>query len=69
VLSSELRQNDVTGQTFYTAHVKTLGGTMDIVADVQQVKGELKPGSIVQGEFWFCAKLADSNATPGRALS
>jgi hypothetical protein len=69
VLSSELRQNDVTGQTFYTAHVKTLGGTMDIVADVQQVKGELKPGSIVQGEFWFCAKLADSDATPGRALS
>jgi hypothetical protein len=69
VLASEQRRNSVTGQVFHAALVKTLGGTMDIVADVRQVQAELRPGCIVQGEFWLCAKLADSDAMPGGAPS
>lgn len=61
VLASELRQNSMTGQTFHSALVKTLGGTVDIVADERQVQGELRPGSIVQGEFWLCARLFEAN--------
>jgi hypothetical protein len=61
VLASEQRQNSVTGQTFHSALVKTLGGTIDIVADTRQVQGEMHPGSIVQGEFWLCARLIEGN--------
>jgi hypothetical protein len=64
VLSCELRRNSVTGQSFHAALVKTLGGTIDIVADTRQVREQLQPGCIVQGEFWLCARLieGDGNA-------
>ena len=64
ILSARQRQNSVTGQTFHTALVKTLGGTIDIVADDAQVREELRPNAIVQGEFWLCARLIEGN---GRA--
>jgi len=59
VLSAEARRNSITGQLFHTALVKTLGGTIDLVADETQIQGELKPGYIVQGEFWLCARLIE----------
>jgi hypothetical protein len=61
VLASEQRQTSVTGQTFHSALVKTLGGTVDVVADVRQVQGELRQGCIIQGEFWLCARLIEGN--------
>ena len=61
VLASELRSNSVTGQSFYAALVKTLGGTIDLVADVGQVREDLRPGCIVQGEFWLCARLIEGH--------
>lgn len=60
VLSAGQRVNGVTGQTFHTALVKTLGGTIDLVADASQVPGVLRPDFIVQGEFWLCARLVDA---------
>jgi hypothetical protein len=63
VLSAERRVNGVTGQSFQTALVKTLGGTIDLVADASQVQGVLRPDFIVQGEFWLCAKLLDVEKT------
>lgn len=62
VLESEKRKNDVTGQEFCTALIKTLGGTVDLVADIRQLQGELRAGSIIQGEFWLCARLLESDA-------
>jgi hypothetical protein len=61
VLSSEIRTNALTGQLFRTALVKTLGGTIDVVADDRLLRGELRPGNIVQGEFWLCARLIEEN--------
>ncbi len=61
VLTADQRQNSVTGQTFHAALVKTLGGTIDVVADAGQVHGELQPGCIIQGEFWLCARLIEGN--------
>ncbi|MBX2806081.1 MAG: hypothetical protein KTR19_08920 [Hyphomicrobiales bacterium] len=61
VLSLVKRQNSVTGQSFYTTLIKTLGGTIDLVADESQISGELAPGAIIQGECWLCAKLSDTN--------
>jgi hypothetical protein len=64
VLECEVRRNEITGQEFHSALVKTLGGTLDVVADKTQLRGELHPGNIVQGEFWLCARLIEGN---GRA--
>jgi hypothetical protein len=61
VLSAELRKNDVTGQSFYAALVKTLGGTIDMVADPKLLAETLRPGCIVQGEFWLCVRLIEGN--------
>lgn len=61
VLAAEIRRNSVTGQSFHAALVKTLGGTIDLVADTRQVHEELRPGCIVQGEFWLCARLIEGN--------
>jgi hypothetical protein len=61
VLAAELRHNSVTGQSFHAALVKTLGGTIDLVADTRQVHEDLRPGCIVQGEFWLCARLIEGN--------
>ena len=61
VLSSAKRQNSVTGQTFYTTLIKTLGGTIDLVADESQISDALAPGAIIQGEFWLCAKMNEAN--------
>ena len=61
ILSAERRTNSVTGQTFLTALVKTVGGTIDVVADESLAHEDLAPGSIVQGEFWLCAHLIEGN--------
>jgi hypothetical protein len=61
VLKAELRRNAVTGQDFHAALVKTLGGTLDVVADKRQIHGALQPGNIVQGEFWLCGRLIEGN--------
>lgn len=57
----ELRTNPVTGQKFHWALVETLGGAMDIVANLSQVNKALKPGMIIQGEFWLCGRLIEAN--------
>ncbi len=62
VLSAAKRVNSVNGQSFHAALVKTLGGTIDVVADDLQITGDLRTGSIIQGEFWLCAKLLERDA-------
>ncbi len=61
VLTAQKRTNSITGQSFHTALVKTLGGTVDIVADDAQLEGEFQPEAIIQGEFWLCARLIEGN--------
>ena len=65
VLQASLRHNSVTGQDFHTALIKTLGGTLDLVADRSQIQGELRPGNIIQGEFWLCGRLIEAEGQSG----
>jgi hypothetical protein len=62
VLEAVTRRNPVTGQDFHSALVKTLGGTLDVVADKTQLRTEMRAGNIIQGEFWLCGKLIESNS-------
>jgi hypothetical protein len=61
IVSARERQNSLTGQSFYTALTRTLGGTIDVIADSRLVVEELRPGCIIQGEFWLCARLIEGN--------
>jgi hypothetical protein len=63
VLKAETRRNPVTDQEFRWALVRTLGGTMDVLADAA-FADTLRPGVVIQGEFYLCAKLTDIAALP-----
>ena len=67
VLEAAVRRNSVTGQEFHWALVKTLGGTVDLVADMTQLSAELVRGNIIQGEFWLCGRLIEGNGTANGA--
>ena len=47
-----------TGVEFQWALVKSLGGTFDVVADLALLGGgEIREGSIVQGDFWLSGRF------------
>jgi hypothetical protein len=57
VLQTTCLTNPTTGGTFYWAHVRTLGGEIDIVVDPEVLNGELIQGGIVQGTFWLSGRV------------
>lgn len=59
VQRSEQRRNPETGQEFTWALISTAGGTLDLVADDTVLRTPLRPGMIVQGDFWLCGRLVD----------
>jgi hypothetical protein len=60
VQKTERRQNPETGQDFTWALIGTAGGTFDLVADDAVLPQALRPGMIVEGEFWLCGRLIES---------
>jgi hypothetical protein len=40
--------------------IGTAGGTFDLVADDAVLPKALRPGMIVEGEFWLCGRLIES---------
>ncbi|MBA4543763.1 MULTISPECIES: hypothetical protein [Thermoactinomyces] len=59
VLEAEKKQNPETGAEFWYLLVKTLGGTIDVVADPELMAGVPVEEGIVCGEFWLSGKLAE----------
>ncbi|MDH5507500.1 MAG: hypothetical protein OEZ02_09795, partial [Anaerolineae bacterium] len=60
VLKTAKLTNGHTGRPFYWAHVRTLGGEVDVVADPDVLEGELVEGGIVYGDFWLSGKIVAS---------
>ena len=60
VQKSERRRTPETGQDFTWALIGTAGGTFDLVADDTILPQALRPGMIVEGEFWLCGRLVES---------
>jgi hypothetical protein len=60
VQKTELRRNPETGQDFTWALIGTAGGTFDLVADDTVLTHPLRPGMIVEGEFWLCGRLVET---------
>ncbi len=59
VQKTERRRNPETGQEFTWALIGTAGGTFDLVADDAVLPNALRPGMIVEGEFWLCGRLVE----------
>jgi hypothetical protein len=47
--------------------VRTLGGTVDMVADPESVEGEPTVGGAVQGSFWLSGRVVQEQA-PGSGI-
>lgn len=53
----ELKTNELSNENFYWFLVETLGGEVDVVADIKLVPNEPNIGGIVSGQFWLSGKL------------
>lgn len=63
-LQAERRVNSVGKLPFYVIQVKTLGGTLDVLADVEYVSSTPSPGHIVAGSFFLSGRLLDPLPPP-----
>ncbi len=57
----ELKTNELSNEKFYWFLAETLGGEVDVVADVKLISSEPNIGGIVSGQFWLSGRL---NGTP-----
>lgn len=53
----ELKTNSLTNNDFYHFSVETLGGGIDVVADIHLVRKSPEIGGIVKGQFWLSGKI------------
>ena len=61
VLDTALITNPVSEREFCWAHVRTLGGELDLVADPDLLSGYLTKGGIVSGSFWLSGRVLDAH--------
>ena len=59
VLAARGRLNETTGDPFWWARVRTLGGEIEIVADPLLLSGPVAAGAVVQGSFWLSGRLRE----------
>lgn len=57
VLRCSSLTNPVTGALFLWARVRHYGGEMDVVADPEDVEGEIVEGGTITGSFWLSGRL------------
>lgn len=51
------KENELTGEKFYWIFVDTLGGEIDVLADLAFLDREPKVGGVVHGQFWLSGTL------------
>ena len=65
VLDTALITNPATEREFCWAHVRTLGGELDMVADPDLLDGYLTKGGIVGGSFWLSGRFIEWGVSSG----
>src|SRR5205085_2604545 len=65
VLDTALITNPATEREFCWAHVRTLGGELDMVADPDLLDGYLTKGGIVGGSFWLSGRFSEWGVSSG----
>ncbi len=59
IIEFALKTNELSNEQFYWFLVETLGGEVDVVADIKLVPVEPQIGGIVGGQFWLSGKIVD----------
>ena len=59
IIEFSLKTNELSNEQFYWFLVETLGGEVDVVADIKLVPVEPQIGGIVSGQFWLSGKIVD----------
>lgn len=62
IKQAERRRNSFTNSEFYWMLVETLGGEVDVVADLSLIPDEPLVGGVAQGQFWLTGRLIDPPA-------
>ncbi|WP_020559813.1 hypothetical protein [Thiofilum flexile] len=63
VLKEKECTNPLTNNNYHWALVKTLGGTIDVVTDLELVQKPIKVGSVISGSFWLSGKIKNPRVT------
>jgi hypothetical protein len=66
VLGSSLLTNPATGAEFWWAKVRNYGGEIEVVADPEDVAGEIVEGGVIKGSFWLSGRLVLSSGNPAQ---
>lgn len=61
----ELKTNSLTNENFYWFLVETLGGEVDVVADLKLIETEPQVGGILHGQFWLSGKVINPPSFQG----
>lgn len=64
ILEAHRPTNPATGRQFHAVLVKTVGMTVDVVADDEQLGGTPQPGGVLSGAFWLSALPAEGPRRP-----
>jgi hypothetical protein len=64
VLQSEHRINSAGKLPFYVIQVKTLGGTLDVVSDIEYISRNPLPGHIIVGSFFLSGRVVAPLPSP-----
>ncbi len=59
ILESEKLVNPLTGISYYWMRVKTFGGEIDVLSDLELVTKSPIVGGVVSGSFWLCGKIVN----------
>ncbi|OWA37477.1 hypothetical protein B9G55_05330 [Saccharibacillus sp. O16] len=59
ILMSQIITNSLSGKDFVFMQVRTLGGVLDVVADLELLEEEAAAGGIIQGAFWLSGVLIE----------
>lgn len=59
VVEAAVIPNEYAGSSFSWCKVKTLGGEIDVVTDLELLDKDIAVGSIISGSFWLSAKFVD----------
>ena len=57
--ATELKVNSLTGAKYFWARVETLGGSFDVVMDLELCETAPVIGGILSGSFWLCGRILD----------
>jgi hypothetical protein len=59
ILEASELLNPLTNRQYHWMHIKTFGGEIDIVSELELIHKHANIGGIISGQFWLCGKILE----------